>query len=619
MEKNLKRLYEFGPFRLDGAERLLLRNGEVVPLTPKAFDVLLALVEQAGHLLGKEELLKTVWPDSFVEESNLADNVSRLRKALGDGENGQKFIETVPRRGYRFVAGVKELSNESAAAVEPPSAKIAEPLNQRKGIKRITIVSVLLLFALVGFGLYMFFKPAPPVQSLAVLPFSADQQTEYLSDGITESLINNLSRLSNLHVTARATAFSYKGKEVNPQQVGQELNVGTLLTGRIALLGDSLIVQVDLIDAATGRQKWGERYQRKTSDIFAVQEEIGRQITERLRLRLSSEEQRQLTKRYTENADAYELYLRGRYHLNKLTLKEVQTSVSYFQQAIVFDPSYALAHVGLADAYSALALSVDMPATEFYPKAKASAEKAIEIDDRLAEAHASLGFAILFYDWDWSAAESQYKRALELNPNSAETHVAYAGLFTVLGRYTEGLAEIKRARELDPLNLRTNALEGRFLVLAGRTDEGLARLRKTIELEPNYFLAHLFASNAYIEKGMYSEAINEATRARDLSGGNAEAIAMIGYALAISGKREEARALLDELKKRSTERYVPPYDFALIHNGLGERDEVFAWLERGVEQRDPKMIFLKGGLQWKNLRDDPRFVGLLERMKLPIR
>jgi Tfp pilus assembly protein PilF len=272
--------------------------------------------------------------------------------------------------------------------------------------------------------------------------------------------------------------------------------------------------------------------------------------------------------------------------------------------------------VGLADAYSALALSVDMPATEFYPKAKAAAEKALEIDPSLAEAHTSLGFAIQFYDWDWDAAESQYKRALELNPNSADAHLYYASFFTSLGRYDEALAEVKRARELDPLNLRTSTLEGRFLALAGRTDEGLASLQRTIELEPNYFLAHLFASSVYMEKGMFGKGIAEATKARDLSGGNVEAIAMIGYGLAMSGKRAEAKGVLAALKKRANERYVPPYDFAVIHNGLGEREETLAWLRRGVEQRDPKMLFLKSGPQWKNLHDDRRFQDLLRRVGL---
>jgi len=499
-------------------------------------------------------------------------------------------------------------ARENALSTKDLTSKIKE---HKVSVGLALAVIVIAVSTIIYFG-----RSEKAILSIAVLPLenaSADSSTEYMSDGITESLINSLSQLPQLKVMPRTTAFRYKGKQVDPQKVGRDLSVDAVLTGRVIQQGENLIIQAELTNVADGSQLWGERYNRKLAGIFSLQEEIAKEISEKLRLKLTGEEEKRLTKRYTENAEAYELYLKGRYHLNKLTPSETQRSISYFQQAVALDPSYALAYVGLADANSALALSVDMPATEFYPKSKAAAQKALEIDNTLAEAHTSLGFAILFYDWDWKTAEDQYKQALELNPNSADTHLSYAGLFTVMGRYTEGLAEIKRARELDPLNLRTNALEGRFLVLAGRTDEGLARLQRTIQLEPNYFLAHLFASGAYIEQGMYAEAVAEATRARDLSGGNAEAIATIGYALAISGKRDEARGVLDELKKRTTERYVPPYAFALIYNGLGERDETFAWLEKGVEQRDPKMLFLKGGVQWKNLRSDPRFQNLLRR------
>jgi len=502
---------------------------------------------------------------------------------------------------------------ETTLSIKYLSAKIKE----HKASAGLTLAAlVIAVAAIIYFG-----GSEKTIHSLAVLPLenaSNDANTEYMSDGITESLINTLSQLPGLKVISRTTAFRYKGQRGDPQKVGRDLRVDAVVTGRVIQQGENLIIQAELTNAADGSQLWGARYNRKLADIFSLQEEIAKEISEKLRLKLTGEEEKRLTKRYTENAEAYELYLKGRYHLYKLTPPEVQTSVSYFQQAIAIDPSYALAYVGLADANRALALSVDLPATEFFPKSKAAAQKAIEIDDTLAEAHAVLGFAIFFYDWDWSAAENQYKRALELNPNSSDAHLYYAGLVSLMGRRTEGLAEVKRARELDPLNLRTNALEGQFLILAGQTDEGLARLQKTFELEPNFWLAHLFAASAYSQKGMYTEAIAEATRARDLSSGNAEAIATIGYALAMSGKRDEARAVLDELKKRATERYVPPYDFALIYNGLGERDEAFTWLERGVEQRDPKMIFLRVEPKWDTLRDDPRFVSLLERMK-PLR
>jgi TolB-like protein/Tfp pilus assembly protein PilF len=457
------------------------------------------------------------------------------------------------------------------------------------------------------------------VRALVVVPFensTGNPEDEYLSDGITESLLNSLSQIPGIKVVSRTTAFRYKRKEVDTQQLRRDLGVDAVVTGRVIRQDDNLIVQTELTNTATGSQVWGERFSRKRADIFLLQDEIAKIISQELKLKLSGDDAIRLTKRYTGNPSAYEFYLRGRFHLAKLTPPEVQASVGYFQQAIATDPSYALAYVGLADAYSALALSVDMPANEVYPKAKAAARTALDIDESLAEAHTSLGFAIQFYDWDFRSAQNQYKRALELNPNSSDAHFGYASLFALMAQWDDALAEIERARAFDPLNLRINALEGRFLVLAGRVDEGLAKLQKTIELEPNYFLAHLFAANAYLEKGMYQEAIDEATRAKNLSGGNAEAIAWIAYSLAKWGKRDEARAVLEELKKSSAERYVPPYNFAVIYEGLNESEATLEWLERGVAQRDPKMLFLRSGPQWKKWHKDRRFNSLLERINL---
>ncbi len=331
---------------------------------------------------------------------------------------------------------------------------------------------------------------------------------------------------------------------------------------------------------------------------------------------MSGADEQKLAKNYTSNVEAYQLYLKGRYHALKLTPPETQTGISYFQQAIAIDPSYALAYVGLADAYRSLPIAGEMPSTEFLPKAKAAAQKAIEIDDTLAEAHAELGFIIFWYDWNWNAAENQFKRALELNPNSADTHQSYAHLLSSTGRHAEALTEIKHSREIDPLNVRTNALEGQYLTHAGRTDEALAVLQKTFELEPNFWLAHLFASSAYIEKGMFAEAVAEARKARELSGVSTHPLAFLSYALAKLGKQAEARAVLEDLLKLSKERYVSPYNIALVYNGLDERDKTLAWLEKGYEQRDPKMTFLKVEPKWNNLRDDPRFQVLLRRVGL---
>ena len=491
------------------------------------------------------------------------------------------------------------------------------------GHKLKTAIFVAALMAASAVGYYYFFAPSSKaaINSIAVLPFvneSGNADVEYLSDGMTDSLINSLSQLPNLSVKARSSVFRYKGKEVEPKQVASELSVQAILNGRVVQRGDDLALYLSLVDARNGDQLWGEQYNRKLAELVALQGEIARDVSQKLRARLSGADERKLAKNYTSNPEAYQLYLKGRYHALKLTPPEMQTGISHFQQAIQLDPSYALAYVGLADAYRSLALAGEMPPTEkFFPKAKAAAQKAIAIDDTLAEAHSALGFIIFWYDWDWNEAEKQCKRALELNPNSADAHQAYAHLLSNTGRHAEGLAEAKHARELDPLNLRTSALEAQFLVHAGRIDEALASLQKTFELDPNFWFAHLFASSAYIEKGMFAEAVAEARKASDLFSPSTHPIAFLGYALAKSGKQAEARTVLEELLKRSAEHYVPPYHIALVYNGLGQRAEALAWLERGYRERDPKMVFLKVEPKWNNLRDDPRFQDLVRRVGFP--
>ena len=343
--------------------------------------------------------------------------------------------------------------------------------------------------ALIGLWFYVPSRDTQgPIASIAVLPFinaSGNSEIEYLSDGLTESLITSLSQLPKLSVKARSSVFRYKGKDAPPQQVGKELNVQAILNGRVVQRGNDLTLHIELVDVDTETALWSGDYNRSMTNLVSLPSEIARDVSSKLRLKLSGADEQKLAKNYTANAEAYQLYLKGRFHLLKVTPTEAQKAISYFQQAIQIDPSYALAYVGLADAYGS-SFAGDMPPTEFYPKAKAAAQKAIEIDDTLADAHAELGVIIFWYDWDWNAAENQCKRALELNPNSADAHQVYALLLSTTGRHAEALAEVKRARELDPLNLRTNALEGQALIYAGQTDEALARLQKTFELEPNF-------------------------------------------------------------------------------------------------------------------------------------
>jgi tetratricopeptide (TPR) repeat protein len=336
-------------------------------------------------------------------------------------------------------------------------------------------------------------------------------------------------------------------------------------------------------------------------------------VSQKLRTKLSGADEQRLVKNYTQNTEAYQLYLKGHYHFLKITRPETEKAVSYFQQAIAIDPNYALAYAGLADAYRGLAVAGEMSPAEFMPKAKTAAQKAIEIDDTLADAHAILAFITFWYDWNWNEAENQFKRALELDPENADAHIFYANLHSHLGRHREALARAKRARELDPLNLRINALEGQFLLHAGQTDEALVRLQKTLELDSDYWLARLFIISTYIEKRMYEEAIAESRKARNVYD-STRATSFLSFALAKAGKQAEARAELEGLLKLSDEQWVSPYNVAFIYNGLGETGKTLEWLERGIERRDPRMTFLKVEPKWNNLRSDARYQDLLRRV-----
>lgn len=419
-----------------------------------------------------------------------------------------------------------------------------------------------------------------------------------------------------MNVKARSSVFRYKGKDTNPNTISKELNVQAILTGRVVQRGDDLTLYLSLVDAANENNLWSKQYNRKLANLVALQVEIARDVGDNLRTKLSGADAQRLMKSYTANPEAYQLYLKGRFHLLKTTRVGFQTAIPLFQQAIAIDPNYALAYVGLADAYRSLALAGELPPQEMMPQAKAAANKAIEIDDTLAEAHAVLGFIIFWYDWDWNAAENQFKRALEIDPNNGDTHIFYAGLLSNTGRHTEAFAEARRAVELDPLNLRTASLEAQYLIYAGKPDEALARLQKILELDSNYWFPHQFRAIALIDKELYEEAIAAARKSLE-NNFVTRTVSFLAYAQAKSGKRAEARAELEKLLELAREGYVPPFNTALIYNGLGERDETIKWLERGIEKRDPRMTFLKVDRKWNNLRGDAHFQEIMRRVGLP--
>ncbi len=452
------------------------------------------------------------------------------------------------------------------------------------------------------------------IDSVVVLPFvdtNRDPNTEYLSDGITESLINSLSQLPNLRVIPRSSAFRYKGRDVDPRTVGKELNVRAVITGRVLQRGDTLVIGTELVDVIHDSQLWGGQYSRKVTDILPVQEEISREISEKLRLRLSGEDKKRLTKRYTENTEAYQLYLKGRYHWNKRTAEGLKKAVEYFQQAIENDPSYALAYAGLGDSYSIMSWYDVLSPRDAFPKAKAAVLKALELDPRLAEAHTSLAYIQSNYDHDWSAAEAEFRRAIELNPNYVTAHHWYALFLRDSARMEEAKAEIRRAMEVDPLSLIVNDAAGAIFYNAREYDRALEQYRKTLEMDPNFLPAHREIGFSYEQQGDYDKAVAELQNARQLAPNDMHVLGWLGHVYAVSGKGSEAQKLLDELRKRSRSGYVPAYSWGLIYTGLGNKDQAFAWLKKACDERDDWLATLKVDPRFDSLRSDPRFQNLL--------
>jgi len=434
--------------------------------------------------------------------------------------------------------------------------------------------------------------------------------------GMADSLIAKLSNIREIVVRSLNSVRKYSGLDQDPVAAGRELEVNSVLEGNVQKSSDRIRVSARLINVADGSSLWANTFDEKFTDVFAVQDAISQKVADALALRLSGEENKRLTRRYTENVEAYQLYLTGRYHWNKLTPPEITKSIEFFKKAIDLDPTYALAYFGLADAYRSLAPTSEVPSKDTLPQAQAAAAKALELDETLAAPHATLAFIHTWYDWNWSAAEREAKRAIELNPNWSFGHIAYAQMLSVTGRFQEAIAEGSRAVELDPLSLIINALNGYHLHLARRDDEAIARLKKTLELDSSFWIAHQFLGMAYIEKKMYPEAISEFSQAVKLSGGNSEPLALNGYASVLSGDTAKGRAVLKELKSLESQRYVPPSNLALLSYVLGEKDEAFSWLEKAYQDHDIRLCRLKVDSKWDSMRSEPRFVEILKRIGL---
>jgi DNA-binding winged helix-turn-helix (wHTH) protein/TolB-like protein len=616
--------YEFGRFRLKVAERVLLREGELVPLTPKVFDILVTLVEHGGQVVAKDDLMKRVWPNTFVEEGNLTQNISLLRKALGETPGGVQFIETVPRRGYRFVADTSQSWEQDVHPPTPPEtheepapvvsiSNTPPPATRTRRTPLFALAAGVFVIGIIGlvyFNGWGASGKSDAIQSIAVLPFvdeSSDPDAEYLNDKIAESLINSLSKLPQLRVVPRSVVAGYKGREIDPRKVGQELNVRAVVTGKMRRHGDIISIQADLIDLENVAQLWGQHYDHKLSDVLLVQDDISRDIFENLRLKLNVEEKKQL--------EAYGLYLKGRNAWNKRTGDELQQAIEFFNRAIAIDPNYGAAYAGLADCYNMLVVYGRLQPKEGFPKAKEAAARALEIDESSAEAHTSMAFIKFRWDWDRAATEREFQEAIKLKPAYAPAHQWYSSYLVAVERFDEAIAEAKRTEELEPLSFVGSSHLGWIYYLSGQNDKAIEQCRKILELDASSFPARRYLGLAYEAKGMYPEAIAEFQTGVKLSG-SPLMLALLGHAYAVSGKTAEAKQVLTDLQQLQDQRYVSPYTVAAIHAGLGDQDQAFKWLETAVEERDIWLMNLKVDPVFAKLRSQRQFTDILARIRL---
>jgi TolB-like protein/DNA-binding winged helix-turn-helix (wHTH) protein/Tfp pilus assembly protein PilF len=648
MQNVSHRTRSFDGFTLDLTRGCLLRGTQEVKLPPKPFDALKYLVENPGRLISKAELIKALWPDTAVTDDSLVQCLREVRRALGD--EAQQIIKTVPRRGYIFdkevtdngsapvmtyteeTAGVQVIIEEEETsrrgdaetrrhgdviAALPPQSKYGHLIAAMKHRRWSALLGVLTL-AVAAAAIIYFTRPGEAIDSVAVMPFvnvSADKDMEYLSDGISYSIINNLSELPSFKkVIALSSVLSYKGKQIDPQAVGRDYNVRAVLTGRVIQHGDDLSISVELVDVRDNRHLWGAQYNRKLAEITAVPREIAQAMSEKLRLPLSGAERQQLTKHYTESTEAYEEYWKGLYHNSKKTPEELLESIRYFQRAIDIDPNFALPYAGLASSYNVLGNRGGLSPMEAYPRASAAATKALELDDTIAEAHHAQG-VIKRENWDFAGAEKEYQRAIELNPSYIEAHHAYAHLLLAIGRPDEALFESKRLLEIYPLDLTMNAHLGWQYLGTRQYDQAIEKCRGTLELGDNYY-AHYYLGQAYEQKGRYDEGIAEFKKAIAMSKASTEATAALGHAYAISGRKDEAQKVLEGLQESSKQHYVSLGYQAWIYAGLGEKDKAFEWLLRAADEHAGWLIYLNADPRYDSLRSDPRFQELLQRVGL---
>ncbi|HEV8484041.1 MAG TPA: winged helix-turn-helix domain-containing protein [Blastocatellia bacterium] len=658
VSKENESTYQFDAFELDPVRRVLSRGGKAIALKPKVFETLLVLVRNSGRVMDKDELMRQVWPDTVVEEVNLAHNVSVLRKALGQKSEENRFIITVPGRGYGFVAEVTETQRSAPAAASlaeyeltrsrlvvedetderdlPVTSQIYAddtrplPAKQAKfprvlGRMRFVFAAVLVCLVIgVALLINSARPPQPPpfaqIKSIAVLPFKplvAESRDESLEMGMADTLIARLSNIRDINVRPVSAVRKYAGMEQDAVAAGREQRVDAVIDGQIQRSGEKIRVTVRMVRAADGAAMWTNQFDENMKDIFRVQDSISERVAGLLAVKLTGEERERLAKSHTDNTDAYQLYLMGRYHVNRMTDDGLLKSLEYFQQAIGKDPNFALAHAGMAGAYNALGGFNVRPPKEVYPKARSAVLTALNLDPLLVQAHTELAMLNLTFDWDWAASEREFKRAIEINPSDSDAHYFYSFYLAFMGQFDNAIAESRKAQELDPVSLVKLTGLAQVLLIARRYDESLEKCEKALEMDPNLGFAHWLLGLAYMYKASYEPAILAMQKSIPLSGDSPDEAAALAHAYALSGNRTEARKILEELKQQAKRRYTSPGTLADLYGLLGDKDQAFSLLEKAYDERDNMVVLLKVDPYFDPLRSDPRFATLLRRVGFP--
>ncbi|MFN2576630.1 MAG: tetratricopeptide repeat protein [Pyrinomonadaceae bacterium] len=640
MARRVRHLYEFGPFRLDPEKPCLWRNGEPVPLTPKAVETLLVLIKQNGRLVEREALMSAIWPDTFVEDGNLNFNVSMLRKALGTDEAGGQYIQTVPRHGYRFSAQVREVTEEVPALFierqavarvmsdQPPAPTTSEAetrpsLPAARRTRRAYIAAALALMVTIAVATWSFWHrqgaPATEIRSVAVLPLQSlrdDETDKTIALGLTDTLLTRLGSLRSLAVRPIVSVGRYARGEQDPVEIGRKLKVDAIIAGTLQHTEGHLRINARLLRVSDGTLIWSGSFDENETDIFKLQDQLSLQVTESLVSRLTDKERSLLAKRYTQNGEAFHAYWRGRFYLQK---RNPLKSIEEFRRAIDLDSNYALAYAGLADAYQAQATSTTGSDNELFENARVSINRALALDPNLSDSHTALAQLKYYYYWDWEGAEQSFKRALDLDSNSVNAHQFYARLLATLGRYHEALAEVEKARELDPRSADLAVPLFAILEKQGRYDEALKALETSLQMDKDASVAQRAVAKIHLLKGEYTRVIELAHEhfpdAKEIDLFWASMLATAYYK---TGQPDKAREMQDYLRKLAAKDSKALYFQVMHYSETGRTDEAIAALQKCLELREDRMVWTKDEPRFSGIKDDPRFQAILRKMNLPI-